>query len=327
MPFAYFVREPVASVASLLAPGQSVAQLLESPCLRWRGRLAWAQLPPLLARAATREPLSLTMEQYCAAHLSALHDAMSDRIAADGGLEDARRRSIVIDHAALPDVIAREVLPAFDFDVDVTTEARAREYGAVNAKDATKAGYRSKAASDAVQRWATAYAAASYERLRVLTAAAQAQGASVVKTALRLAEVAAAAALTNESAPLGRFAHTAGLGGSGGGGGTRSGRACAAHDEAARSVVGLSEHAMALYAAGDLFGAEACWLASLSLAAEAAEFASSADESAKAEVSRASLLLNLAMVEGPLSRVEPRRLSVRQQAESRPEAEALRRPA
>lgn len=90
-PIGYMVRDPVASVASLLAAPQQAHEMLTSPCLRWRGRLARAQLPVTLQLANATDPLKLTMEQYCAAHIGALHTAMSRQIEADGGLADARR--------------------------------------------------------------------------------------------------------------------------------------------------------------------------------------------------------------------------------------------
>lgn len=70
-PFAYLVRSPVETVASLLhSKGGSRVDLHEAPCLRWRGRAA--QLPFLVETTGVSDVLQLSAEQYCAAHVGAL---------------------------------------------------------------------------------------------------------------------------------------------------------------------------------------------------------------------------------------------------------------
>ena len=207
VPFAYLVRDPVASVASLTAPQASSSEVLASPCLRWRGRPASLQRT-LLERANATDPLELTLEQYCAAHLGAMHEAMLTQIGHDGkqGRKLARRRSLVLDHAALPHVVIDELAPHFQLPLDDRARALALAYGALNAKNANERGYKSKVASEPARRWATAYAGATYARLRVLSSSKL-----PLRDAVRAAASAAAAAAANVSAGEGRFGHTAGL--------------------------------------------------------------------------------------------------------------------
>ena len=114
VPFAYLIRDPATSVASLLAT-PSTMDLTSVPCLRWRGRPPSRQLPTLLDRARTNDPFSLSMEQYCAAHLAALHHSMSEQVASDaemtrrmaydddgGGWSLDSPLSLVLDHSSLP---------------------------------------------------------------------------------------------------------------------------------------------------------------------------------------------------------------------------------
>ena len=315
-PFAYLVREPVASVASLIGHSQPSHELLDTPCLRWRGRPAWAQLPTLLARANTTDPLSLTIEQYCAAYLGALHEGMLAQISNDGGLADARRRSLVLDHSAMPSVVVRELMPHFDLVVDASVQAEALEHGALNAKNPSKRGYRRTAPTEATARWATAYALPTYTRLLWLSSWRESQplGAPSAEEALATAEAAAAAAARNASASAGRYAHTAGLHKARPVGRNASGRAPAVSATACSmatpslSHLEVAELGAALLRRGDLLGAERCWLNALERAQERQGM--SATVVTALSTARAAILTNLATVESILSRQEARRVVV-----------------
>ena len=300
VPFAYVVRDPKASVASLVAPSQKSHELLNAPCLRWRSRPASAQLPSLLERAGATHPLELTVEQYCAAHLGAMHEGMLAQIEADGGLSDPRQRTLVIDHSALPGAVAGEILPFFSFQVDTWTRARALQYGSVNAKNARLKSYDSKTPSAAAGRWATAYAGVTYSRLLALTSSHRAAGPEAAAVSLANAERAAIAARADESVGAGRFAHTAGLSG------MSTTRQCERAEEE-DNFIEVSEHGMELFRQGDLLGGEACWLQALQMA-----FDHTREEQMVEVFQRrvSSILQNLATLEGTLSREERMRVTI-----------------
>jgi hypothetical protein len=308
-PFAYLVRDPVASVASLLAPPRVPHELFASPCLRWRGRLAAAQLPGLLKKTKMTDPLSLTLEQYCAAHLGSIHGAMLQQIHDDGGLADTRRRTLVFDHSALPGVVLSEVFPHFGLEADTPTRARALEYGSLNAKDPRAGtGYKSRASTAAVSRWATAFAGLTYARLMQL---ANPVATSEENRDVSVARKAAAAALSNVSAGVGRFAHTAGLTGS-----PTLVRRCAASEMAGPlDFVDVAESGFALFRQSDFFGAEACWVEALRMTSSPEARAVSP---ASVDTARDSILVNLAMVEGVISREDQMRLIVATTEEKTP---------
>ena len=166
-PIAYVVREPAACLASLLAAPSRI-ELLDVPCLRWRGRAR--QLPGLLQLSGTADPLDLTAEAYCAAHLGSLLQTMLSRIRADRGetavtTTDAGSNgrlssghvasrppsehveSLVIDHSELADAshgsqpgggggVLDRLLRLFGLENETDEAARRRmlEAGAANAK-------------------------------------------------------------------------------------------------------------------------------------------------------------------------------------------------
>ena len=303
VPFAYLIREPAASLASLtLSPSSSViaASVLDSPCLRWRGLPAAQQLPGLLDIARSTDPLDLSVEQYCAAHLYALHDSMLTQIESDEVVTrgSARPKPLVIDHTDLPDAIWQHLLPAFGFDVDESVRARCLEYGTFDAKDTRKVGYTSKVPSDAAKRWAVAYTQVTYTQLH-RHASRGGELSNNTKAAIDAAHSAAAAARANTSAGVGRYSHTAGITGA------PPLRPCTDGNRKARNSVEAAEFGMNLYAHGDVLGGEACWALALRLQ-------SSEPPNQYQAGNRVAVLQNLADVEGVLSREDSRRIRIGQ---------------
>ena len=87
------IREPDASVASLLDPSLKPDELLAA-LLRWRPKVA--SMPSTLLNARAEDPLQLTVEQH-ARHIMIL-ESMAGRIEADGGLNDGGS-ALVVDHS------------------------------------------------------------------------------------------------------------------------------------------------------------------------------------------------------------------------------------
>ena len=336
VPFAYMIRDPATSVASLLAPSKP-DELLQVPCLRWRGRPLARQLaavrklalsgdggdvgsghsegvPRAHGGAPHTDPFALSVEQYCGAHLAAVHHAMLAQIAEDD-LRDAQL-SLVFDHAELPHAVPERVMPHFGLPLTGEALDRCLAWSHVDAKDpgSKEVGYKKRAVAPAARRWATVYCAESYERLLLRGAPPGGKGRDASE-ALAAAKASAMEARRNTSAGLGRFAHTAGLAvlGAGPGGDERVGPSAYPHEcalaptlDASSSVVSATgevagivgsvprmvlyaEHGVGLFTRGDLLGAEACWAAALSLPEGT-------------EDDRAKVLMNLATVEGILGR-------------------------
>ena len=189
----------------------------------------------------------------------------------------------MLDHGALPAGVWEEILPFLGLEPDDETRARARAYGAVNAKDAGRTGYDSAAPSEPARRWAVAYAAETYAKLVQLSSSRRGSGRASQRTreeadakALTAAREAAAAARANLSAGVGRFGHSAGLDGApalargcaddGGGGNSIQQLLSGGGAAETRSYVAVAEQGMRRYHAADLLGAEACWVRALLLA-------------------------------------------------------------
>jgi hypothetical protein len=279
-PVVYLVREPVASLASLLAATDRT-ELLSAPCLRWRGRRAAYHLPTLLECAGVSDPLELTAERYCAAHLAALHQSMLGQIEADRDTGKARTPlSLIVDHSALHESVERDVLSHFGLATSRRSLQAILAAGLLDAKNASSQtrGYASRTASPATRRWATAYAARTYARVR---AAGRESAASAAL--LSAASLAARAAKANQSAGEGFYIHSGGIRG------FRPRATCADSDELDEPrMEQVAELGMKHFMAGALFAAEACWLRSL--------------EVGGSDSSRASVLRNLASLEDLLER-------------------------
>ena len=152
-PFVYLVREPASSLASLLAPASRL-ELHDAPCLRWRARLPEHQLPGLLAVAGAANPLELSAEQYCAAHVHALYAAMGRQLDEDRASGGESREggslghgvslgaplSLVIDHSDLPDAVPSRVLPHLSLRASAAETSALLRAGGLDAKDGRATG-------------------------------------------------------------------------------------------------------------------------------------------------------------------------------------------
>ncbi|KAL1526232.1 hypothetical protein AB1Y20_014955 [Prymnesium parvum] len=284
-PFAYMIRDPSATLASLLAPASRV-ELIAAPCLRWRGRHPTRQLPGLLRRAAAVDPLSLPAEAYCASHLASLLRAMRAQIEADAA---AGLPHLLLDHSRLrSDGVADDFLLLFGLPPPAEpTARRMARAAAVDAKRPSRGEGRSASPTPPSPPSATATsppnfgAGVEYERLK-------ARGAPDMAARVAAAEAAARRAAGNASVAEGTYIHSAGVGE------WTVRRGCGRGSAGAE---GAAEEGVRRFARGDLLGAEACWLEALGR---------TDGESAQ----RDAILTNLASVEDVLSRETPRRVYV-----------------
>ena len=141
-----------------------------------RGEVATGEAASRLAPLSNA--LSLSIEQYCSAHIGALHHAMIAQIRADGGVVSAgtnvadiellphSRLSLVIDHSQLPSAVLDDLLPHFGLAMDEPSIQTAIEWSRINSKDPSTAGYTKRAIAPATRRWAEAYAAVTYATMR-----------------------------------------------------------------------------------------------------------------------------------------------------------------